>query len=70
MSLRLAVIGKTGQLARALLREGEDMGHEIIALDREALDLASNPQTIESAIEMRPSRHPACAYFHGLRFRR
>ena len=55
MSLRLAVIGKTGQLARALLREGEDLGHEIIALDREALDLASSPQAIEFAIEMLPS---------------
>ena len=36
MSLRIAVIGKTGQLARALLREGGAQGHEIIALRRDA----------------------------------
>ncbi|WP_427454383.1 dTDP-4-dehydrorhamnose reductase [Litorimonas sp. WD9-15] len=55
MSLRLAIIGKTGQLARALLREGEDMGHEIIALGRDALDLTAPPQEIEMAVEMLPS---------------
>lgn len=55
MSLRLAIIGKTGQLARALLREGEDMGHEIIALDRDTLDLTSSPEDIEMAIEALPS---------------
>jgi len=47
MSLRIAVIGKTGQLARALLREGEELGHEIIALDREALDLTAPAAEIE-----------------------
>jgi len=79
MSLRIAVIGKTGQLARALLREGEELGHEIIALDREALDLTASAAEIELAISTLPSgldalvlaaaftdvAHP---YFYGLRF--
>ena len=55
MSLRLAIIGKTGQLARALLREGNELGHDIIALDRNALDLTSAPDFISSKIESLPS---------------
>lgn len=55
MSLRLAVIGKTGQLGQALLREGEDLGHQIIALDREALDLTASPKQIKAAIAGLPS---------------
>ncbi len=55
MSLRIAVIGKTGQLARALCVEGEELGHEIIALDRDALDLTSSPAEIEAAIIGQPS---------------
>lgn len=55
MSLRIAVIGKTGQLARALLREGEELGHEIIALERDTLDLTSAPSDIEAKISELPS---------------
>ena len=55
MSLRIAVIGKTGQLARALLREGEALGHEIIALNREALDLTTSASEIEAVISGLPS---------------
>ena len=55
MSLRIAVIGKTGQLARALLREGEAQGHEIIALGRDALDLTASSTEIETAIASLPS---------------
>lgn len=50
MTLRIALIGKTGQLARALLHEGEESGHEIIALGRDVLDLTSSPAEIESVI--------------------
>jgi len=55
MSLRIAIIGKTGQLARALLAEGEELGHEIIALGRDALDLTASPANIETAIIGLPS---------------
>ena len=55
MGLRIAIIGKTGQLARALRIEGEELGHEIIALDRDALDLSSTPSVIEAAIIGLPS---------------
>lgn len=55
MSLRIAVIGKTGQLARALLHEGEGLGHEIIAIGRDALDLTSPASEIEATIAALPS---------------
>jgi len=55
MSLRIAVIGKSGQLARALRMEGEELGHEIIALGRDALDLPSSSSDIEAAILGLPS---------------
>ena len=55
MSLRIAVIGKTGQLARAVLHEGEALGHEVIALGREALDLTAPAHEIESIIAGLPS---------------
>ena len=55
MSLRIAVIGKTGQLGRALLHEGEAQGHEIIALGRETMDLTAPVPDIERAIESLPS---------------
>lgn len=55
MTLRIAVIGKTGQLARALLYEGEELGHEIIALGRDALDLTSPAPEIETVIAGLPS---------------
>ena len=55
MTLRIAVIGKTGQLARALLHEGEELGHEIVALGRDALDLTSSASDIEATIAALPS---------------
>ena len=55
MSLHLAIIGKSGQLARALIREGEARGHIIIALDRSALDLRTTPKDIEAEISALPS---------------
>ena len=55
MSLKLAVIGKSGQLARAIKREADLKGHKVIALDRAALDLTSTPSDIENAIVELPS---------------
>ena len=55
MTLRIAVIGKTGQLARALLYEGEELGHEIIALGRDVLDLTSPAPEFETVISGLPS---------------
>ena len=55
MSLRIAVIGKTGQLARALLYEGEELGHEVISLGRDTLDLTSTASQIEATIAALPS---------------
>jgi len=55
MSLRLAIIGKSGQLARALIQQGESHGHQIIALGRDALDLTSPAHQIEAAISSLPS---------------
>ena len=50
MTLRIAIIGKTGQLARALCTEGEAFGHEISAFGRNTLNLASAPSEIEKSI--------------------
>lgn len=55
MSQRIAIIGRTGQLARALCHEGEALGHEIIAIGRDTLDLMSTPSVIENAIVNLPS---------------
>ena len=55
MSLRIAVIGKSGQLARALMIAGEELGHEIIALGRDALDLTASASEIETAISGLPA---------------
>jgi dTDP-4-dehydrorhamnose reductase len=55
VTLRIAVIGKTGQLARALLYEGEELGHEIIALGRDVLDLTSPAPEFETVISGLPS---------------
>lgn len=55
MSLRIAIIGKTGQLARALLREGEEVGHELIAFGRDTLDLSSSGAEIDTTIASLPS---------------
>ena len=48
--MRLLVIGETGQLARALRREGEALGHAVTTLDRGALDLAWDDARIEAAL--------------------
>ena len=50
MSLRIALIGKTGQLARAILHEAEDLGYQVTALDRTYLDLSISADKIEPAI--------------------
>ena len=55
MSLRIAVIGKTGQLGRALLHEGQGLGHEIISIGRDTLDLTSPASEIEAVITALPS---------------
>jgi dTDP-4-dehydrorhamnose reductase len=47
--MRIAVTGRQGQVARALLEAGRALGVEIITLGRPELDLAE-PETIEPAI--------------------
>jgi len=54
MSLRIAVIGQTGQLARALIIEGEELGHHLISIGRDLLDLTSPATVIEAAIAELP----------------
>ena len=61
MSLLIAVIGKTGQLGRALLHESEGLGHEIISLGRDTLDLTSPASEIEAVITALPSGLDALA---------
>ncbi len=54
MSLRVAVIGRTGQLARALLSESEELGHETISIGRDMLDLTAPAAVIEATIAELP----------------
>lgn len=48
-SLRIAVTGKSGQVATALIERGEAAGHEMIAVGRPELDLA-DPTTVASVL--------------------
>ena len=49
MSIRIAVTGRHGQVARALNEAGPQLGVEIAALGRPELDLAA-PETIERTL--------------------
>jgi len=48
--MRIAVTGRSGQIARSLIDRGAAVGHEVIALARPALDL-SVPASIAPALE-------------------
>ena len=48
--MKIAVTGKTGQVATSLIEQGKLAGHEIILLGRPELDLA-NPATVLRALE-------------------
>ncbi|WP_415810338.1 dTDP-4-dehydrorhamnose reductase [Litorimonas haliclonae] len=55
MNLNLQVIGKTGQLARALNRRASEFGHNITCYGRELIDLTSSPGKIEEFIARLPN---------------
>jgi dTDP-4-dehydrorhamnose reductase len=48
--MRIAVTGKTGQVATSLIERGAAAGHEVIALGRQELDLA-DPATVARALK-------------------
>lgn len=54
MSLRVAIIGQSGQLARALTTEAEALGHEAIAIGRDLLNLAEPAAVIDLTIAKLP----------------
>ena len=51
MGLKFAVIGQTGQLARALKIQIEAEGYEGIFFNRKALDLSAPPKTLQRFID-------------------
>jgi len=55
MSLRFAVIGQTGQLARALISEADALGHEVFAIGRDMLELTAPAAVINEAIAELPA---------------
>jgi len=55
MTLRFAVIGETGQLARALKIQMKHQGYQAVFFNRQALDLTASPQTIQTFINDIPS---------------
>jgi len=62
--MRILLIGRTGQLGADLLRQNP--GHQIVAPDREELDLA-RPEQLRSAVDRhRPELVVNCAAFHNL----
>jgi len=50
MTLNFAIIGKTGQLGRALMRQIPLHGHDAVFYDRAACDLSDSPEILESFI--------------------
>ena len=48
--MRIAVTGREGQVARALLERGAAAGHEIVAVGRPKLDLRDTPEGIARAL--------------------
>jgi len=51
MSIRIAVIGRNGQVARALAEAGPAFGVEVVSLGRPELDLAV-PETVEPILRV------------------
>lgn len=54
MTLKISVIGKTGQLAQALAEQVQKNGHEAVFYDRTACDLSQSPALIEKFIQEIP----------------
>lgn len=54
MSLRLAVTGKTGQVATALLTRGGASGHTVIAVGRPEFDLRNSASILDGLKAARP----------------
>lgn len=55
MSANIVVIGKTGQLARALKKEIDASEHTATFLDRRHLDLTSSPELIQETLNNLPA---------------
>ena len=51
MTLKLAVIGETGQLARALKKQITEHKYEAVFFNRQDLDLSAPPAIIKKFIE-------------------
>jgi len=51
MGLKFAVIGETGQLARALKIQIETQGYDAVFFNRKSLDLSSSPDTIRKFMD-------------------
>lgn len=62
--MRILLIGRTGQLGGDLLRNGVD--HEIVAPDRDSLDVTRSEQVAAALGEHRPQVVVNCAAFHNV----
>ena len=51
MTLKLAVIGETGQLARALKKQITEQKYQAVFFNRQDLDLSASPAKIKKFIE-------------------
>lgn len=48
--LKLGIVGQTGQLARALIAQCEEQGHDYVALARTGLDLSDTDEAVRQAL--------------------
>ena len=62
--MRILIIGRTGQLGGDLLRNGTE--HEIVAPDRDALDVTRQDQIVAALRRYRPAIVVNCAAFHNV----
>ena len=62
--MRILLIGRTGQLGADLIRNNNE--HELVAPDREALDVTRRDQVEAALAEIRPELVINCAAFHNV----
>lgn len=52
--MKILIIGKTGQLGSALIKDAITLGHEVIAPSRQELDISDKKQFLQILIEHKP----------------
>jgi dTDP-4-dehydrorhamnose reductase len=64
--MRILVTGAAGQLAREVVKQSEDLGHEVTALTRSELDITDFEHAVKVLMEVRPEVAVNCAAFNDV----